>query len=73
MNGVKDEGYKKGQFFQKGKGYSPLGSAEHKSYLKNFKTKAQKVASSPGLSELNQQKSCVKSGGIWISGKCQKK
>ena len=72
MNGV-DEGYKKGQVFIKGKGYSPVGSAEHKSFLKSFKTKAQKQASIPGLSELKKQQSCVKSGGMWISGKCQKK
>ena len=72
MNGVKDEGYKKGQFFQKGKGYSPVGSAEHKSYLKNFKTKSLKVAMG-GLTELKKQRSCVLSGGTWVSGKCQKK
>tara|TARA_R100000664_G_C2684376_1_gene91027 strand:+ start:166 stop:384 length:219 start_codon:yes stop_codon:yes gene_type:complete len=61
--------YKKGQVFIKGKGYFPVGSNEHKDYLKNFKTKAQKRATAP-IGKLKEQKQCNISGGKWVSGKC---
>ena len=51
----KNEGYKKGQFFLKDKGYVSIGSPEHKDYLTNFKTKAQKIATDP-IGKLNEQK-----------------
>ena len=62
-------GYKKGQVFIKDKGYFPTGSPEHKNFLGNFKTKAQKAATAP-IGKLEEQKKCTLSGGKWISGKC---
>ena len=51
----KNEGYKKGQFFLKDKGYVSIGSPEHKDYLTNFKTTSQKIATNP-IGKLNEQK-----------------